>query len=110
MYKIYFIYIYIYCIFFACCVHLALSSLLQVDPDELSPNMRLGLPDESKYDLDRLMYTPTNETDKKPEKKRKNGFIKGIKGKGSRKDLLLTDRMEVGLLIYTSLFAYPLFI
>jgi len=30
----------------------------QVDPDELSPNMRLGLPDESRYDLDRLMFSP----------------------------------------------------
>ena len=60
--------------------------------------MRLGLPDESKYDLDRLMYSPTDETEKKPDKKKKNGFIKGGKGgKGSRRDLLLTDRMEVML-------------
>ena len=70
----------------------------QVDPDELSPNMRLGLPDESKYDLDRLMYSPIDEKSDKKKVGKKNGFIKG---KGSRRSMKLkvpTDRMEVGLL------------
>ncbi|KAH3834040.1 hypothetical protein DPMN_107358 [Dreissena polymorpha] len=53
----------------------------QVDPDELSPNMRLGLPDESRYDLDRLMYSPDSNT--------KNSFA----NKKSKKDMLV-DRLE----------------
>lgn len=53
-----------------------------MDPDELSPNMRLGLPDESRYDLDRLMYSPENM---------KNGLIK----RSSRKDMVGIEGLEV---------------
>ena len=59
--------------------------------------MRLGLPDESKYDLDRLMYSPIDE---KSEKKKFSKKIGTGKGKGSRRSMKLkvpTDRMEVGI-------------
>ena len=58
--------------------------------------MRLGLPDESKYDLDRLMYSPIDEKSEKKKFSKKNGTVKG---KGSRRSMKLkvpTDRMEVG--------------
>lgn len=58
-----------------------------MDPDELSPNMRLGLPDESRYDLDRLMYSPENM---------KNGFIK----RSQRKDMVGLEGLEVNMYIY----------
>ena len=62
--------------------------------------MRLGLPNESKYDLDRLMYSPVDEKGSKA----RNGFVKGKrkgKGKGSRKDLLAGfDRMEASTTKY----------
>mgnify|MGYP000396835964 CR=1 FL=1 len=61
----------------------ALVHIIQVDPDELSPNMRLGLPDESRYDLDRLMYSPENM---------KNGLIK----RTQRKDMVGLEGLEVG--------------
>ncbi|KAL4230764.1 hypothetical protein ACF0H5_011139 [Mactra antiquata] len=54
----------------------------KVDPDALSPNMRLGLPDETRYDLDRLMYSPENM---------KNGLIK----RSPRKDMIGLEGLEL---------------
>lgn len=64
------------------CSLIFIKYLRKVDPDELSPNMRLGLPDESRYDLDRLMYSPENM---------KNGFIK----RAPRKDMIGLEGLEV---------------